>query len=179
MTVQQNRMFHRYLTGRPYSQDTRENQLSPSCPDSSHSSNVQGTCFTSWEAYLRATHENTLVFNALSLHTFSLLHTTFTNKSHMKYRVQKIEQNYNQIWHGIKANKHVVVNYNFTNTNILSFNICKLGTIWPINKCMQTFQAQPVKSIQYRSQWYKNSACNVVDTSFCTWLINFSPQSQW
>ena len=23
----------------------------------------------------------------------------------MKYRVHKIEQNYNQIWHGIKANK--------------------------------------------------------------------------
>ena len=23
----------------------------------------------------------------------------------MKYRVQKIEHNYNQIWHGIKANK--------------------------------------------------------------------------
>ena len=32
----------------------------------------------------------------------------------MKYRVQKIEQNYNQIWHGIKPTKHIVVNYNFT-----------------------------------------------------------------
>ena len=32
----------------------------------------------------------------------------------MKYRVHKIEQNYNQIWHGIKANKNIVVNYNFT-----------------------------------------------------------------
>ena len=32
----------------------------------------------------------------------------------MKYRVHKIEQNYNQIWHRIKANKNVVVNYNFT-----------------------------------------------------------------
>ena len=32
----------------------------------------------------------------------------------MKYRVHKIEQNYNQIWHGIKANKDIVVNYNFT-----------------------------------------------------------------
>ena len=31
----------------------------------------------------------------------------------MKYRVHKIEQNYNQIWHGIKANKNIVVNYNF------------------------------------------------------------------
>ena len=32
----------------------------------------------------------------------------------MKYRVHKIEQNYNQIWHRIKANKYIVVNYNFT-----------------------------------------------------------------
>ena len=61
------------------------------------------------DAYSRATCENTLVFNALSLHTLSLslshTHTTLTNKSHMKLRVQKIEHNYNQIWHGIKANK--------------------------------------------------------------------------
>ena len=32
----------------------------------------------------------------------------------MKYMVQKIEHNYNQIWHKIKANKNIVVNYNFT-----------------------------------------------------------------
>ena len=32
----------------------------------------------------------------------------------MKYRVHKIKHNYNQIWHGIKANKNIVVNYNFT-----------------------------------------------------------------
>ena len=36
------------------------------------------------------------------LHSFS--HTTLTMKSHINYRVQNIEQNYNQIWHGIKAN---------------------------------------------------------------------------
>ena len=41
----------------------------------------------------------------LSLHTLSLSYTTLTNKSYMKYRIQKIEQNNNQIWHGIKANK--------------------------------------------------------------------------
>ena len=52
--------------------------------------------------------------NALSLHTHSLSHTTLTNKTHMKYMVHKIEHNYNQIWHGIKANKNMVVNYNFT-----------------------------------------------------------------
>ena len=58
------------------------------------------------DAYSRATRENTLVFNALSLHThsLSLSHTTLTNESHMKYKVQKIEHNYNQIWHEIKAN---------------------------------------------------------------------------
>ena len=32
----------------------------------------------------------------------------------MKYRVQKLEHNYNQIWNRIKANKNIVVNYNFT-----------------------------------------------------------------
>ena len=55
------------------------------------------------------------VFKCLkSSHTLSLSHTTLTNKTHMKYRVHKIEHNYNQIWHGIKANKNIVVNYKFT-----------------------------------------------------------------
>ena len=98
-------MFHGCLARRPYLWDTRENQLSPSYPDSLHSSHVQGICITSQDAYSQATRENTLVFNALSLHTLSFTHTTLTNKSYMKYRVQKIEHNYNQIWHGIKANK--------------------------------------------------------------------------
>ena len=40
-----------------------------------------------------------------SSRSLSLYHTTLTNKSHNKYRVQKIEYNYNQIWHGIKANR--------------------------------------------------------------------------
>ena len=34
---------------------------------------------------------------ALSLYILFLSHTTLTNKSHIIYRVQKIEQNYNQI----------------------------------------------------------------------------------
>ena len=47
----------------------------------------------------------TSVFNFLkSSNSLSLSHITLTNKSHIKYRVHKIEQNYNQIWHGIKAN---------------------------------------------------------------------------
>ena len=35
------------------------------------------------------------IFNSLCLHTFSLYHRTLTIKSHNKYRVQKIEYNYN------------------------------------------------------------------------------------
>ena len=54
---------------------------------------------------------------ALSVHTLSLSlsHTTLINESHIKYKVHKIEQNYNQIWHEIKVNKNIIVNYNFTN----------------------------------------------------------------
>ena len=42
----------------------------------------------------------------------------------MKYKVHKIEQNYNQIWHGIKANKNIVVNYNFT-ISLFGYSITK------------------------------------------------------
>ena len=101
MTDWQNKMFHGYLVGRPYMWDIRENQLSPSCLDSSHSSHVLGTCFTSQEAYLRATRENCFSLQLPWVFTLSLLHTTLTNKSHIKYRVHKIEQYYNQIWHWI------------------------------------------------------------------------------
>ena len=109
MIVQQKRMFCGCLVGRPYPWNTRENQLSPSCPDSSYSNHMQDTRITSGDAYSRATRENTSVFNLPWVFTHTL-----TNKTHMKYRVHKIEQNYNQIWHGIKANKNIVVNYNFT-----------------------------------------------------------------
>ena len=57
----------------------------------------------------KLTHElptkTALVFNCLeSSHSLCLSHITLTNKSIIKYRVHKIEHNYNQIWHGIKAN---------------------------------------------------------------------------
>ena len=58
MTIQQNRMFRKYLAGKPYPRDTHENQLFPSCPNSSHSSHVQSTCCTSREAYSWDTYEN-------------------------------------------------------------------------------------------------------------------------
>ena len=53
------------------------------------------------------------------LFIFTELHQSLTHnpyiKSHKKYR-EMIEQKYNQIWYGIKANtKNVVVNRNFTN----------------------------------------------------------------
>ena len=40
---------------------------------------------------------------ALSLHTLSPTHNPYM-KFHIKYKVHKTEQNYNQIWHRIKAN---------------------------------------------------------------------------
>ena len=120
MTVWQNRIFHGYLAERPYLRDTRETQLFPSYPNSSHSSHVQGTCITSQDVYSRATRKNTSVFNLpwVFTHTLSLSRTTLTNKSDMKYKVHKIEHNYNKIWHVIKANLNIVVNYNFTNIKI-------------------------------------------------------------
>ena len=42
----------------------------------------------------------------------------------MKYKVHKIEQNYNQIWHEIKANKNIVVNYNFT-ISLFGYSVTK------------------------------------------------------
>ena len=47
------------------------------CADSSHSSHVQGTCIISRDAQSRATRENYLVFNCLSLHTLSLSHNSY------------------------------------------------------------------------------------------------------
>ena len=43
----------------------------------------------------------------------------------MKFKVHKIEQNYNQIWHGIKANKNIVVNYNFTTISSFVYSVTK------------------------------------------------------
>ena len=111
-----NRMFRGCLVGRPYPRDTHKNQLSPSCPDSSHSNHVQGTCITSWDVYSWATHENTSVFNALSLHThtLSLTHTqplqiNPTWNTGYK-RLNRITIKFDM---ELKPTKHIVVNYNF------------------------------------------------------------------
>ena len=92
------------LVGRPYLRDTCEAQLSPSCPDSSHSS----MCKSHESLHRMLSCEipaKTLQSSIASVFTLSLYHTTLTVKSHNKYKVQKIEQNYNQIWYEIKANK--------------------------------------------------------------------------
>ena len=60
---------------------------------------VQGTWYT-----LQDAHETFFSLQMLESSYHSLYHTTLTMKSHNKYRVQQIEYNYNQIWHGIKAN---------------------------------------------------------------------------
>ena len=83
--------------GRPYPQDTRETQLSPSVL----TFRIPVMCRA--HALLRGmlSHEipakTSSIFNSLSLHTLFFYHTTLTIKSHNKYRVQKIEYNYNQI----------------------------------------------------------------------------------
>ena len=54
---------------------------------------------------LLASYSRKHFWSSMSLEfSHSLSHTTLTMKSHIKYRIQKIEQNYNQIWHGIKSN---------------------------------------------------------------------------
>ena len=93
------------LARKPYLRDTRETQLSPSIL----SLHIPVMCKAHALLHGMLSHEipakASSIFNRLSLHTLSLYHTTLTIKSHNKYRVQKIEYNYNQIWHGKKANK--------------------------------------------------------------------------
>ena len=87
------------LVGRTYPRDTRETQLFPS---------VQALCIPvicRAHALLHGMLSLEMPTKTSSVFNSSLYHTTLTIKSHNKYRVQKIEYNYNQIWHGIKANK--------------------------------------------------------------------------
>ena len=57
----------------------------------------------------------------------------------MKFKVHKIEQNYNQIWHGIKANKNIVVNYNFTTISSFVYSVTKsLKYTLDINMSLRT-----------------------------------------
>ena len=72
--------------------------------DSSYSSHVLST-WLHFVGRLLTSYSQKLLWSLMSLeYSHSLSHTTLIMKSHVKYRVHKIEQNYNQIWHGIKAN---------------------------------------------------------------------------
>ena len=87
-------MFRGYLVGRLYPRDTRENQLSPSVMTLS----IPVMCRAHASFHRKASQE--LPAKLLALHFTlnlqnSLSHTTLTKKSHIKYRVHKIEQNYN------------------------------------------------------------------------------------
>ena len=97
------RMFHVYLAERPYSQDTLENQLSSFVM----TLRIPVMCRAHTSLRRKASRKLPTKTSCFSLclessHSFS--HTTLTKKSHIKYKVHKIEHNYNQIWHGIKAN---------------------------------------------------------------------------
>ena len=98
-------MFCECLAERPYPRATCERQLFPSILTLSIS--VMCRAHASFREMLsRELPVKTLQSSiCLSLHILSLSHTTLKIKSHIKYRVQKIEHNYLQIWHGIKANK--------------------------------------------------------------------------
>ena len=101
----QNRMSRGCLAQRPYSRDTSKTQLSPSVLTLRIPVMCKAHASLWRKLSLKIPARTSSVFNSLSLHILSFYHTTLTIKSHNKYRVQKIEYNYNQIWYGIKANK--------------------------------------------------------------------------
>ena len=103
------------LAGRPYPWNIRKNQLSPSCPDSSHFSHVQGTCITSQDAYSRATCDNISVFNLPWVFKHTLSHRQplqikpTWNTGYKRLNIITIK-----FGTEFKANKNIVGNYNFT-----------------------------------------------------------------
>ena len=84
------------------------------CPDSSHSSHVQGTCIISRDAQSRATRKNYSVFNLLeSSHFLSFTQPLQLNRTiNTGYkRLNKITIKFGT---ELKPTKQIVVNYNFT-----------------------------------------------------------------
>ena len=140
MTVWQNRMFHGYLARRPYPWDTHKIQLSLSCPNSSHSSYVQGTCITSRDAYSRATRENTSIFNLLWVftHSLSLTQPLQINLT-WNTRYKKLNRITIKFGMELKPTKHMVVNYNFTQIMKLLLNFYKLLVVKFLNQSSITF----------------------------------------
>ena len=78
---------------------TRETFAKTSCLHPVLSLRILVMCKVHASLHGKLTHEipakTALVFKYLSLQTLSLSHTTLTNKSHNKYKVHKIEHNYN------------------------------------------------------------------------------------
>ena len=79
-------MFHGYFMGRPYSRNTRENQLSPSVM----TLRIPIMCRADASLHRKASRELLVKTSCSSLcleslHSFS--HTTLTMKSHIKYMV--------------------------------------------------------------------------------------------
>ena len=74
------------------------------CHDFSHSNHVLSTWLHFVGSFL-SSYLQKLFWSSIFLESSHFLsHTTHIMKSHIKYMVHKIEQNYNQIWNGIKDN---------------------------------------------------------------------------
>ena len=99
-------MSHGCLTGRPYSQVTCKTQLSPSILTLCIPVMCRAHALLRGMLSREIPRENLFSLQWLkSSHSLFLYHAILTIESHNKYKLQKIEYNYNQIWHGIKANK--------------------------------------------------------------------------
>ena len=115
-------MFCECLTGRPYLRDTRETQLSPSVLTLRIP--VMRRAHASFHGIIsREIPMKTLLSSIAWIFTLFLSITQpLQLNPTIKYRVQQIEWNYNQIWHKIKPTKHIVVNYNFTYSHNMVFD---------------------------------------------------------
>ena len=83
---------------------THELLAKTNCHNSLHFSHVLYKWLTSQDSFSRIFSQNPLGPQGDLESSHSLSHITLTIKSHIKYKVNMIEHNYNQIWHGIKTN---------------------------------------------------------------------------
>ena len=121
MTIQQKQNVSWVSRGKALPVSYSQNTAVSICPNSSHSSHVQGTCIISRDAQSRDTRENSSIFICLSLHTLSfslslslsitqLLQFNLTINTRYK-RLNKITIKFDM---ELKPTKHIIVNYNFT-----------------------------------------------------------------
>ena len=107
-----------YLAGRPYLQDSRETQLSPSCPNSSHSNmckphgSLRG--MLSCEIPVKTLQSLIAWVFTLSLCITQPLQSNPTINIGYKW-LNKITIKFGT---ELKPTKHIVVNYNFTHRNL-------------------------------------------------------------